>query len=972
MPDWLISRSAVTVVAYSPDVEALTLQASGRPSKVAFGVVPAGASITVNASSHHTMVVVELERQSANVSWRFNLIGPGGVDLPAALQSVTVGRASDRTRGPINIRWERKSGHLVLETAPFEISVGPTGDGLYSAEHLVSNSKQPLKLQGPGRCRRLTAGEPGVSVIQNPAPDLEIDAPGGEIEVNGSPIVARATGASRLRFTGTVTGELDIAVDEVQFNKDLLASGSITAKRVSVAGRMAGSEQRRLGCEVSQSLWCRDGTDRVDITLAADDFVVPHVLVGTQSSELRLHLPSGRISTPLEPRPERIVPNVPDDPQHRPLPEATLVDTMFSGAGSVELACSAVDVAFVDVRQLVSASTVTLSRSSSPEANGAVKLSAEEVFVAGVLDFNGSLAQVKTRLHARAIANGNVLPPSDGARLAVVTNHARDCPRVDAVVVSVSGDGVETAVVNSAVYASSRCFIGGPVDDHSRLELGGDAVLCGDIGHECTVDWKPSPAASTSESTTLRVEAKVGTLAVAPSPERLGTAELVIAGGGRIERVLAGRDMTVVGDTGGAPPVSALEIASRVAVRISGSVGTIAETNVGDDCAIMFGAADQARSGLCQLGLHATDDTSALVLDSGNGTIRVVPAPARPDGTRPASPRLVLEPGRYDIAANVPVIKSRSGVWLDVLEGGRVDCLSGDFSTNQIAGRVQGSRSSQASRAVLLAWPHLYKAPATGHDLPDVGVYVGRKGQLIDVDISILPSTDVESLKALEVLSPSARPLINRAKGLGPKGHGKLRAYRNLKPAGRPTLASLKTTAAQGGPKVHDNVRAEAQRLREIAEVVRVRAVAGNTYSAAQWAAAHAHALQVTWFRGERFLRWLHRGVGYGVRPLPALATYFTWTLGVAGYLTWQDSPCVANGGFRCPSGGTYSFCDNLWRAILLPGGVLRTDVGGAEGYHPIANHPMAHFVFVLVTGVVIGFVAVATKNYLLRPRNDA
>lgn len=949
-PEWLVEMQGVRLTGHDPEARTVNLQVVGPNSSLAFGHVPADYRVAVSASGHGLRLVVTLLRQEAGVEWDFRL-GPGvQLSLPAAMTQITATRQQWRFPVP-RISWARKSGRLTLGGGEFWLAVGESRDGHYSVSHVDVESAAPLVLAGPAMCERLDGPGRLPATIGNPAPGLVIADHSAKVTVTGVCRGVTSASAKSLEFKSAVGGEVDLVAEEITFTS-ISAAGAIDAHRVGVSERMTGTLEKRLACAATEWLWCSQGTDRVDITLEKRGLVVPYALLGANAFDQRLreHVEHAEPHS-LEPAEVKLASPVPAN--------AAVTDTTFVGPESeVDLACSAAGVTLVGVKTVRAASSISV-RAPGNAADDRTALVAADVFVGGYLDLGESAAAVSGRLHATRIRGGSISAGDGVIALAVATREVRSCRPVHARLLRVASRDDELGIVDSEVHAGEHCHVSGSVDESSALYLMGDASFQGPVSCAKAIEWTPSPWNREIDRQTLALDADVRAVKVKAPGGRSADAVVDIGPGASVASLSTSRDVGFEGPGSGF--VEDLEIASGVRVWFGKELRRFPSVRVGHDVTITLGdpvGDDGLARPTCTLGLAKLEPDASATLDSVEGTISVVPAPALPDGTRPDAPDLRLLDGSYVLGAVAGKISCTGTVWLDVSAEGRVNELVGKFSTRSIQGRVEGSQA-KGRRAVLVAWPHEYRGRATDDELREPAMHVGQQGQLIEVDISALPASNLPSLKGLEVLSPSSRPLIDAAKELGPSRHGGVRSYGGV-------------FGIKHMPATSDNVRAEAQRLREISEVVRARAVSGNTYSAALWAAAHSHALQVKWWRFERLFRLLHRAVGYGVRPAPALGLYAIWTLVVAAGLTYGDSACDLAGEFRCVSADGYSFWDNLARAFLLPGAVLRSDLGGAQGYHPVADHPMAHFALVLVSGLIVGFVAVATRRYLLRPRTDS
>src|SRR5690606_31016794 len=135
-------------------------------------------------------------------------------------------------------------------------------------------------------------------------------------------------------------------------------------------------------------------------------------------------------------------------------------------------------------------------------------------------------------------------------------------------------------------------------------------------------------------------------------------------------------------------------------------------------------------------------------------------AEAKSNSTNVA-PRIVASGGDIGVDVTLAMLTSAPepggrAVDLDVGAPGRINSLDGEFGLRRLEGRIQGARGS--SRAGGMARLVRMRGAIAAEPAAGAGVR-GRQGQLIDVDVSGLPSVDVAALARLHVLSPSPAPL---------------------------------------------------------------------------------------------------------------------------------------------------------------------------------------------------------------------
>ena len=279
--------------------------------------------------------------------------------------------------------------------------------------------------------------------------------------------------------------------------------------------------------------------------------------------------------------------------------------------------------------------------------------------------------------------------------------------------------------------------------------------------------------------------------------------------------------------------------------------------------------------------------------------------------------------GRKDYSAGLPKVSLPAD--------SVVYSLSGDFRLAELEGRLESTRSPERTGEEGSAEDPDWDGPAR---LWDIARLEGRQdqkrsdarprvaGQLVGVDPTTLPSEQFGRLGALLVFSPDARAMLTYAK--------RRRVDR------------------------FDD-REAAYKTQQTVRAISGRAVTGSVASAAKWASAHTHRKTARW--GERTLRGLHRLVGYGQRPLPALATWLAVVTLGAGLAAWLPSESPA--GFWA-----------LWlQFVLLPAALLRLP---DEGGPPLIGDSWSlHTLAFAVVGLALVYLALALKNYLATPSSD-
>lgn len=950
-PEWITTVAGARVAQVDIATKQLLIQFTDRGSQVVFSEVPPAWTITLEGIGGRGRVEVAVAVQGKGVSWHLVARDTSEFHVPAVVQNISMVTSGRGIAAALT--WLRSSGHLTLSSGRYVIYMGQAKDGEYTVQHEADSSRRDgLILDGPGQLRRLTGSAAGKTTIANPAPSLElvdIDAP---VVVKGDCDGISCDSSSSLEIERSATGLVDIRADTVTAGS-VKAHGTISVRELFVRGSVSPLAER-LSVEVSGVLWCEGSLTDTDVALRPKDSATPVAIIGTRSVASRVTLAQGPVGNPRELTPDAI--RAPE--RHS---DISVTGSAITGSGSLELACHVIS-SRIDIDGDV---VCDGSFAAAVNETRATALRARAAFFAGNIDLNGSAAHITDRLQAKSISNGEI-DGSDG-RLVIASTALRHVLARAAIMRIASDDSGVLVLEDSQLEASEHLHVVGGVDGDSTIVIAGDASFRGPVACTVPVLWKPAKPWQDVQCRQLDILGAFHTLGVEPAVNQEPFPQVVIGENGSIEDItIHGAAAVKLDRSTGTPLVAAMALGEGADVAVLGAAGSLPRVVALGPAALR--ADFESPGSELAVGLASSPVPHEVHIDPGVGTVRVnAPGTSAHRGELLVVPKIFVNRGTLGVDTLIDDLVCTSGadglVTLDVSERGRVNSLVGSFGLLRLEGRVQGStrKATREEAPVLRVWK-LQRSeidPAVEHRLTSAALVSNPRGQLIDVDISQLPGIDVPSLKSLHVLSPSAKPLIQYAKKLGPQGHGWALAYRTV--FGRAKA-----------PLSHDEIRAEAQRLREIADIVRSRANSGSTYTAAQWAAAHAHALQVRWSSGERLMRAFHRLVGYGVRPLPALFAYLVWTLCVGAALWRWDAKVPLEAGGSAFRNGDYSFGDSILRALLLPAGVLRSDVGGATPYRPAFEHPAAHFALVLGTGVVIGFLAIAIKNFLLRPKSEA
>lgn len=280
---------------------------------------------------------------------------------------------------------------------------------------------------------------------------------------------------------------------------------------------------------------------------------------------------------------------------------------------------------------------------------------------------------------------------------------------------------------------------------------------------------------------------------------------------------------------------------------------------------------------------------------------------------------------------------------LQIETQGSVESLSGRFRLKKLRGRIScGREPAKLLRVTAPEHPTRNRQPDRAEPYDDLA-----GGQLVGVDVTRLPFTDIPALSHVHVFDPDGKSLMDHAKGDGD----------------------------------HAKAQERAQRLKLLADAVANKATSGATRSAVMWASARAHHASVRRkHRLERAARWVHLRLGYGYRPAPMALTYAVWVLTVAGGLVLFEPPleCALP---QTPAGGhtevapfieaPYHYGHQLLRILLLPVGLLRLELGGAATFAPIACNAGWHMPFFAITGLLLVYFVLTLRNYLRTPKEN-
>jgi len=940
IPEWLATLEPWATSNIDKVAKRITIDCNGRAGEIAFGQVPKDWAIHLENLGRGYEAAVTCKRQAANVSW--HLARPGGNLIRFGTQISNIYVHPDR-HNRIHLELARNRTRLTLADGAYQLDGSRKGLPLSLEVHWLEDAAFTAHVDGEAKIARLVGPSAGRITVTNLAECASITGSGGEMILASDVRSPNIASTGRVLIDGVLSGSVAVKVTEFVVT-GVRAEGVLEADTLESCGSIVGvgagldvAIQTRLSVANELENVTVTGSDLSRVAECTVGLADPRTVVSVSGFDVDSAWPieSLRIST------------------SRATNLAKVKEASFLGRLSVGFAGPAQDVYFDIAGRVTAAHEVSLARphpSGRPSHVGAI-------YVRGTLDLGGGTLNFDSIAAAQVLKEGSLTCHARNG--AVHMRHVQKV-RIEADLVALAGSqNGEPTVVASSVWGRSVVKVEHDVDSASVIEAFGNATLSGDVAGR--VRWLPSGGDHSEHE--LTVGGRVHSLRAVPvavearavlklgSQAHVGTLDCM----GPIELDCSGDEA----------PVGHLTMNEGSAVTLRAPAVKIGRVAISGDA--RFVAVSREAGHRITLGLVAQSGQASASLESAGATFLVQPWPAEGDPDQPGPmPRLAIHGGAIVIGGDVPALDAFNGPGsvaptVSVLEEGRLRNVWGGFALLGLDGRIDagfrqsgGVKDPKPSRAFLTKIFPLA--------VSDGSTRSAKSGQLNGVDISRISSADVANLARIQVLTPPGRQLIDYAKDLGPKG-----PRARLERAGKPR--DRKVPFSRQGP--HDNLRAEAQKLREIADILRERANSGATYSAAEWAAAHAHALAFRRPRIEVVLRTLHRCVGYGVRPGPALLTLAMWIWGMATLLWARDSQDPGGAAWAAFRGGGYDYLQSLGRAILLPAGLLRSDVGGADPYRPAFEDPFWHFVFVLATGLIVGFVAVALKNYLLRPKTD-
>ncbi len=948
--DWLPAALKRAATMPEPGKKIVLVDALRASGALDLGHVPPDWVVRVANAGTRECTKVTCTRAGARCAWIVERLGGGGVVLGRAITRAQI-RPSPGVR-EVYVASERRAVTLVLRAGSYEISGANAGDRCALTVEIPETVTGSVVIGGTATVRHVKGGaapseQPTAElVIKSDTRNLVVKARLATLVCKGAVTGATVAGPREALFDAGVSGHVDLDCGDLA-SRQIRASGKVRTEKLRVATSLDGEGS---GLEVTVGQFLRVGSTTGDVLLKSTSETAVFLL-GASADDARVV-----VETPKEPNASTNPALESGEPPHVVAVRDAIIDTK----GEVHVFGDGRDVAAFVGRSLAVQGDLSVG-SSTPVTRLGVNardrgLEVDEARIGGAVSVDdGAELRVTTALEADAIVAGRVRGLTDSTR--VVARCLSGCD-VHAGHVHVTGFSE-----NATIQADQSLELSGPSLGDARVVSQGSL----DVQAECqaTLAWHPD------SEVTARIGAVVKRLDVHARVSKTSeTPALVFAEGARI---------------------AALSIAGKVRVSLDGTWPNaeldpwqVEAARLVDEMALQSGARVVLDSGPFDLGrlnaqrtvfiertdqakgpvyLHIGKESKGDVIDiaPGDGVVLAGVPDQERDGVDEGFPgRVSVRGGRLAVDAQLGTLgcqRSSSGdsPILEVGPDGRIGAISGDFVLASLEGRVVAKRNPKAKYVVPRMWSRLrlvckYRGTEVVH--PEASVVdtvptlrpISRaslgaepsafSGQLVGVDVTKCRQGALRPFWDLDVFDPDGSALVAHA------------------------LASTGTDSSEG----------RAQRLKVIAESVASRATSGSTYTLALWAAAHAHVLALRpGQRTERFFRFLHSLVGYGYRPLPAIASYLAVLTVWAAGLTWvHEGDGVLQTDGTIP--GPYGFGAQWLRLLALPTSVLRLDLAGVDRYAPIGHNPLPHMAALISVGLVLGFVVVATRNYLRTP----
>lgn len=930
-PEWVPQRN-VTVRAVDADAKRLQLVVRGRGADVEFGAVPAGWTIVLQAGNQP--VALRVQAAGAEVTWKLQDTAPRStITLDAACRTVVVPPRTHVSLGG--------SSTKIVVDASGEVTID--GEGHRYKLHTTKGPRRKVRVRGSARivrisgqanlqvdelehCRvdgfvgRLQARRLDATTIRSARADAAADE---HLHVAATTVGPESSIAARsVAVSSDIEGpNVTVTARSIEVDGDVRGGGVLRADTIRVAGSVHGAGADATRLEASRTVAV--GGDVTAATLTSDWEVAasdqrdhPGILVGATDG----------LDQPV--------------PQH--------VDEELE----------------LQIAQQLTDSTVSDSRLQARDASilvnnveGSLLHTAGWVCVAGVAGAAGvEVPRVLAGFRGVGVA-GEIKPgnwrvrSSELVRVAGAVGVTFETTDAHVRIDDAKDCGIDAARLRLGSALDCELTVGTRLDVEDgladgTLQLHGPGQIHGET--TSSVCWYPTDGA------TLQLHGPAKQLHIA-APDGADTARLtkatdpprlVLQPGTRVQGLQIGRplhlSMHAAEDSDQPVHIDTLDLSTSVGLAASIALKADVLT-VGGQVSITAeprDAAAEAEHVMVDAGLPSTPSSATrdprLTLHHVTAHIRATDLHNDEDGVQPALE--VAGHSRLLVDLELDTVRAQCAdggcPTLEVSLHGAVHDLTGEFRIGpRLDGRV-AARPTTARHRLANAW-----TPAWLTRRPS-GVAVVRsvdrqeapdEGQLHGVDVTQVPYGDLPNLYGLHVLTPDGEQLMHHA-------------------------------AEDDGDSYQRSDR--AQRLRRIAAIVHASGTDGASRTAANWAAARAHHATAPG-RLERGMRWLHRMVGYGQRPGPALASWLVASSAIGLLLRFLEPAAC---------GDEHDFGDAGWdaqvlRALLLPASLLRVQTGSNDP--PLFCRTWAHATTFVLVGLALAFLLVALRNYLRSPVDD-
>ena len=925
-PTWLPQQLQAIADESSVHQRFVTLNVMNHGERISLDSIPSDWTIELRGLGTKKPQSIHASHPGTGVTWKIAKPGAGRITIG---EEVRVVHIEPRATSTVFIHLQGRRNHLYLESGNYQIEGSmDKGEGQVPYDVKVRAAASPVVINSTARIRSLE----GVGKV-----DLHSTTNSMKLKLEGNLIARQPISNVSGSIKGTLIcrrglsgeGDLDVT-DNLQVELDLSGTGRYRAASIDVSGSAIGANRPLVltasrGINIGQSL-----NNAILRCSGAESVVAIGLAKGTQYSltDPAVAAESIAISQVVSSSPIRG-------------PRAKTSRCLIFGAGDVKIGTTLQNSSAYAGRRLevggdieATADTAQILRdhlpselsdqewakSSTPYTYGLMVLVANNVLLSkqAVIVFNKFFS-------CKQLSNGTVRQDSNDGLVAV--NAATNA------VIEASIVGIAEDCRDSCVTAKSSLQVNG---ENGESNFSSDGRIFFEKYVNGRIHWTPSGAHHCSilfgaRQLTINSRHEDATVSVQISDnidEFIvdGTCAVHIEPNPKV-RVSLNQSVEII---------KHLTLRDKAHVNIkldrSHSIGRVL---LGQNSKIT------QRRGSIYLNVSMDEEPTSLILELDAGTITSVDSITeivlgKLPKMRIVSGNITLLGIFNEVSIEPPTAAANSKVpIISLLEGGRIESLSGRFRLADLnASRISGANAVAGSKLA----PVLVDVTSSEESLSG--------GELVSVNVTRLSGTGIRMLSHLHVFEPDRTSLM-------------LYAQENVGPLER---------------------RDRSQRLKILVDSVADKALSGTVRSAVLWSSARAHHSAVGGRHYVEFaFRSLHRLVGYGFRPGPALLTYFVWIAALAGVLTFFDScPVCASPDPSSGEGsgnrvsyipGPYNYWEQLARLVLLPAGLLRLEMGGAATYAPIACNAGLHALVFAITGLILIYVALAFRNYLRTPK---